>query len=842
MMKHMIRHTRSVKSMLSALGLVIGLGVALSAAPTKAQDLAFPDSGSTEQMLADQLMAMAQSSYGRTQAPRPDQIERTRILLDMATDLAPDDVGLWEFRISMAAGIEDQQMLIDSLRNYLRLAPDDDAAQLQLIQARLSSIESIDEYLAALERMLRSEGAVQLSAPLRSRLSTIAAQVAQEIGDERRAGAWLGYAIKLDPANPDAAAMMYQLTLDREGSPRQQGAALVGMLKASPVDPTVRAALANLLMQEGVYGQALDQFDVAMELVDIQSRFELLTQYALCLIAAGRGDEVQPLLLELQLFMKQLADAQNPDLVVDEDAEPEPPSLDDLPPLPPTLEFARLILLYETNPVAAEESFKRLQESSGATEDLEQRQNLIKQLIWIAAVFNQDPAWVKHRVSLLEDQDEVGRLAVGWLALREGEHDSARRIFEALGGEDMFARLGLASMPGLDDEQRATLYQQMIWDNPGSMASVVAAHRLHQMGKTIVPTSQGIPLRVLVDDIPRQLWTPALTVSPWVRLSLRVSPGSFGYLQPMIGEVTLMNATRFPLSVGPNSAVQPLLMVSNLPSLRNEPMGQLQPTFFHLGRRLTLQPGERIQAEIRLDRFDLGQLTALYPTEPISFSTTAILDPRPMPNGAVVPGPLGALRNAGSLLARGTPATPSNLQLWIKDVDATDDATRALAIARLLVVARQPAESTEALDLRARVSDTIGQRYPSFNRLLKAWTVRFMLPDEEGNPVSQRVIDLAGRSDDPLVRIVYLVMKADSATSPALTDAIRHDDPTIRAFATAMKTGFEEDAKLLAEQQGEADTQTDPLIADPLEGLFGPSETPPPTQQPGADDDAPWLP
>ena len=53
-----------------------------------------------------------------------------------------------------------------------------------------------------------------------------------------------------------------------------------------------------------------------------------------------------------------MSDAQNPDLVVDEDEEPAPPSLDDLPPLPVTLEFSRLILMHKTNPVAATESFQ----------------------------------------------------------------------------------------------------------------------------------------------------------------------------------------------------------------------------------------------------------------------------------------------------------------------------------------------------------------------------------------------------------------------------------------------------------------------------------------------------
>ncbi|MEZ6189689.1 MAG: hypothetical protein R3C45_00180 [Phycisphaerales bacterium] len=823
----------------------LGLFLALWQPPrASAQEMGFSGSIGTDQMMADQLMAMAWMIFGRESEPRPDQLERARILLDMAVKLAPDDEGMWQLRASLARTSEDQGMLIDSLNNYLRLEPNDDAAQLELIKASLSRVEAMDDYLAAVERMLRSERAEELTPALRSRLATLAAQVAQETGDPKRSAAWLAYAIKLDEANPDAARMMYQLAIDREGTPRQVGAALIGLLKASPVDASVRLALANHQMKEAIYDHAVAQFNVAMNLVDMQTRLEMLTQYTLCLIASGREDEVPPLLLELQMLLKQMADAQNPDLQFENEGEQKAPSLDDLPPLPTTLEFARLILMHDTNPVAAKESFQRLRDSAAAIEDSQEQQDSLEQLAWVGAVFNQDADWVQKRIDLMGPDNEHGKLASGWLALRRGETENAKAIFESLGPDNMFARLGLAELPGLSEKQKADAYQQIVWDDSTSMGAVVAARRLNKMGKIISPTGDGVPLRVLIDNLPQQLWTPALTVSPWVRLNVTVSPGSFGYLQPMKAHVTVRNATRMPLSVGQGGAIQNALMVMCAPSIRNEPLGRLQPTFFNMGRRLTLQPGASIQADIRLDRFDLGQLAAVYPTATVTYSATTMLDPRPLANGGIVTGPLGAQTSIGSLQARGTPATPSNLQLWMKDLDGTDPAVRATAIARLLVIARQPAEGVEMVDLRDRVRDLISQRYPDFNSVLQAWTVRFMLPDDEGQPVAQRVIDLAQRSDDPMVRIVYLVMNAKEPTAPALNDAVRHDDPTIRAFAQAMKTGLEEDAKRAAEAEaGHSpddghghDAQPANDSADPFApGALQPGETPVTT-------DSPWLP
>jgi len=799
------------------------------------QDLSFGEHQSTEQLMADQLVAMAWRAFGQVQEPRPDHLTRAKILLDMASKLNPHDEDMWELNASLARTMEDQPMLVESLRNLLRFRNHDDAAQLELIKAMLSSKESLDDYLESLERMLNAERASQLSSSLRSRLGTLAAQAAQEIGDTKRATDWLAYAVKLDPVNPDAAQMTYQLTVDRGGSVRQQGAAMVGLLNASPVDLSVRAGLADLLMKQGVYSQAAEQFKVAISLSDAQARFSLLPPYAMCLIASGQEDMVPSLLLEIQYFLKQVADSQNPDrdLAVDPLVEPEAQAL---PPLPYMLEFTRLILMDGRNEIAAKESFSRMREGAAWMEDDEQKQAALSELVWIGAVFKQDVQWVNQRIESLPADDVKVKLARGWLALHEGDTESAGTLFRELGPEDVFARLGLASMPGLDDEQRAQAYQEVVWADPGSMGAIVAALKLQQMGEEVAATGEGVSLRVLMDNQPKQLWTPALTVSPWVRMKMRVSPGRFDYLQPMNAQVTIRNNTRLPLSVGAGGAVQPVLMVIISPSIRSEPLGQLQPTFFNMGRRLTLEPGESIQADIRLDRFDLGQLTTMYPTTTVTFQATAMLDPKPLPNGGIIPGPLGASHGVGSLQARGLPATPGNIQLWVSDLDGTDPAVRATAISRLLTIARQPAEGIEANDMRSKIDELISQRYPTFNSLLKAWTIRFMLDDQDGEPVSRRVIELAERSDDPMVRVVYMVTQVDSPTSPALTDAIRHENPIIRDFAEALKTGLTLDEQRRQEQEQEQAAGSDSLTtpSDP----FG-SQTQP-DLSPSLDD--PWMP
>jgi len=822
----MLRHSR--KHPLITFGLCVLMAFVTQVSAQ--QNLSFGERQSTEQLMADQLVAMAWRAFGQEQEARPDQLARAKILLDMASKLNPDDEGVWELKASLARSMQDQPMLIESLRHILRIRPRDDSAQLELIKAKLSSVEALDDYLGSLEKLLRAEGSSRLSAALRSRLGTLAAQAAQEIGDSDRASAWLSYALKLDPVNPEAARMIYQLTLDRGGSPRQQGAALVGLLKASPVDLSVRVALAELLMEQGVYSQAAEQYKVAIDLSDFSTRFSLLPPYVMCLIASGQEDKVPPLLLEVQYTIKQMSDAQNPDQdkAVDSSAEPQ---VQALPPLPNTLEFTRLILMHERNAIATREAFQRMRQAADMAEDDEQKQLALIELVWIGAAFKQDLEWVRQRVELLPEDDEKVKLARGWLALHDGNPETAGTLFEELGPEDMFARLGLASLPQVDDEQRAQAYQEIIWADSRSVGAIVSALRLHQQGKEVYPTGEGVPLRVLVDNLRRQLWTPALTVSPWVRMKMRVSPGRFDYLQPMKAQVTIRNNTRLPLSVGQGGAVQPILMVVTSPSVHTEPLGQLQPTFFNMGRRLTLDPGASIQADIRLDRFDLGQLTAMYPTATVTFQASALLDPRPMPNGAIAPGPLGAKHGVGSLQARGLPATTSNLQLWISELDGTDPAVRAVAIARLLVIARQPGEGIEAGETRRKISELISQRYPTFNSLLKAWTIRFMLPDQDGEPVSRRVVDLAQRSDDPMVRIVYLVTQTDSPSSAVLTDAIRHENPIIRDFAEALKEGLELDEKRRQEQE-QGGAQTQPEDPSPPQGLPNPS--------PSLDD--PWVP
>jgi len=105
---------------------------------------------------------------------------------------------------------------------------------------------------------------------------------------------------------------------------------------------------------------------------------------------------------------------------------------------------------------------------------------------------------------------------------------------------------------------------------------------------------------------------------------------------------------------------------------------------------------------------------------------------------------------------------------------------------------------------------------------------------------SRRVIDLAERSDDPLVRIVYMVTQVDDPSSAALTDAIRHDNSIISGFAEALKEGLalDEQRRQEIERQQEQEQGSDPFAAPPAEDPFKLDDLP--EMPPSLDD--PWLP
>ena len=91
----------------------------------------------------------------------------------------------------------------------------------------------------------------------------------------------------------------------------------------------------------------------------------------------------------------------------------------------------------------------------------------------------------------------------------------------------------------------------------------------------------------------------------------------------------------------------------------------------------------------------------------------------------------------------------------------------------------------------SQIGEAINQRFVQSDPVEQAWSVLFLPQSDEGRRLFAPAFDLAQRSDDPLVRVVYLSIHVGDPEATALTDAMGHSDQRISEYAVALKTAFD---------------------------------------------------
>ncbi|MEX0654220.1 MAG: hypothetical protein WD534_18430 [Phycisphaeraceae bacterium] len=755
-------------------------------------------------LLADQFVMMMSEALAGQRSPRPDQFQRAQILIDEALRLRDDDAELWRLRAELADRMDEPRVQREALGRYLRLRPDDDAVQLDLLLAGLRELQTLDDRLARLEAILRAGSAQRLSRPLRSRLATHAAIAAEELGDQQRFSHWLGEAIELDPANPQAAELIYALVRRNNGHGQGNGVAigtaLVNLVKAAPADPIARIRLARWLTEQAAYSLAERQFNTALILAGGPLPPETYTDWAVAL--AGYGDTTSA---------RQLID----DVLPRREGEPEagdrrrrgvPIDAEAYPHLRLGLEVLRLALL-DDQPTAAAASFDRIRtmidEALAGAEEEDQLDWLGDGqthttaaggrllLAWVAAVFNQQlddvPGWLAEA----EDDDPLVRRARGWVHVHRGEARAAAEQFQPIVDTDPLAALGVARLREAGSREQAEDLQRIVHRDAAGLAGLLASRMLMDQGRDLRRTSAGGSVAAYMERAPMHLWRPALTVSPWITMHLRAAPTRVNYLEPLYATVELRNTSRMPMPVAAGQGSPDRAMLAPTPSIGGEPLPRPAPTIVDLRRRLTLAPGETMSVTVRLDRSSLGPILTEDPTRSLSVNVLGVLGPRPGRGGGVVAEPVGGVDVVRALAIQGAPVTDERLDDWLGLLDSNNPVERMRTIARLLGIIDRLPEALDTRENRQRIADAINRRFPDMDPIRQAWTIRFLTGSERSRELFGRVFDAADRSDAPLVRLAYLATHLDGSPSPALNAAMRHDDATLRQFARALRDGAE---------------------------------------------------
>ncbi|MCG8403104.1 MAG: hypothetical protein MJA84_16155, partial [Firmicutes bacterium] len=134
------------------------------------------------------------------------------------------------------------------------------------------------------------------------------------------------------------------------------------------------------------------------------------------------------------------------------------------------------------------------------------------------------------------------------------------------------------------------------------------------------------------------------------------------------------------------------------------------------------------------------------------------------------------------------------------------------SIARLVRV--NPESLGDQLDMETvnTIVDTVQTKYVDFDPVRQAWTIMF-LPNRVSAPESAArfndVFELALRSDDPMVRLAYLITHVVEPTDAAITDAIRHENEVISAFGRAWRTALQQRKEAMEQAERDAAAEGD---------------------------------
>ena len=743
-----------------------------------------------EAMVADMLArrSLAAVATPDGQPVTEAQQQAAGAMLDQAVKLRPNDAELWRLRAYQARSTGEADRYADALTRYVELRPGDDAARLDLVLQQVERGDTIDGRLAQLENVLDrgvGPGGTALTDPLRSRLASLAAVYADQLGEDAKFGRYLKMAVKADPANGEAAELTYRLAMDRGARPLLVAAASLGLVRAKPLDPASRLRLALALQGVGLYGSSEQQFALAAKLSPPGTLpTDAYAAWVRSLIAAGRDDAAKELLTGLE----QLYAPPPPPPGADGGAADAAAAGEERPTgaggLPVEFELYRRVLLGDSEEGAAalDRAMAQLRQKAEAGDA-----DAALDLAWVLALFDGD---IEAVSGLLKDQpqdDPRYARATGFVYLRDGAERWARASFERVAEVDAVAAYGLATMKGVDGAGRARFFGEVVQQSPTSFGGLLAARALHDMDRSVTPGGDAQAITAAMNRLPPTLWRLDIERNPWTGVRARFAATRNDYLAPIRAALTLVNTSGLPLTVAADGSIRPTAVIDLAAFSGGSPLGRLPAIVVDLGRTLTLQPGERLEVPVRVDRSIFGLVLATELANTITYNASIVLDPRVMPNGATASGPLGGFDTARSLQAVIEPPTAPAVERWIESTTGEDTIERFRALARLASLGDGFSDTELDRGLVRQAEAAVNTAYQAGDDLERAWVLLLLNAEDTDRSPFRPMLDEAKRSDDDLVRMAYLVGVVDDPADAALASAVRDGSPTVSRFAEAWR-------------------------------------------------------
>jgi tetratricopeptide (TPR) repeat protein len=621
--------------------------------------------------LAERLTSMA-TGLLRSQQPSNAVWRYATALLQASVRLAPNEPRYQRFLIEAAGNAGDKELVLKTLESYRKIAPEDQWAQTQLIDAYLERMQAADARVDYLKKIVES---AQIPAPVRSFAAMrLAAGYMDRMQDQEAAQAVMA-ALQLNFLNLDALRIRAQ-NAQQPGQPAERLAALLAMLQSNPAQPPVVVGVARELADVGLVQRSLEWFKQSLEL---QARMgqtpsgDVAVDYACELFISGEGraaaaiadqatklnpDDLNAWLLKLtlarsaenkELLATSMRQAQN--ALVNRlatirqqagdkaattrpiDAEGEPPPIDP---------EADLKFIAENKP-----------ELAGAYA------TVASGMAWLKIYFAEQPAqaapFVKAVASVMGESNELVARLQGWSFLVAGNTADATAKLSAVADKDPVAALGMIRMAKPDAAGQAASTNEIRKLLQGAPSRLTGACIMEGLGKRalkVTPTPAAGDVEKVLADFPKD-WMKILD-QPQLYYSLRVDPVagrvSVPVGEPMLVQISVANVSEYPLTMGPEGIIHPDIW---LHAQTRGVQQQFYPNeaFARLAGPIVLAPKQSITQIVRLDQAQLLSTLERFPTANFNVGAIAMTNPTTI-RGQVDHGPAGMQVQIAKMMER----------------------------------------------------------------------------------------------------------------------------------------------------------------------------------------------
>ena len=245
-------------------------------------------------------------------------LECSKELLELSTELAPENPFIWRVALDLATTMEDgdpaaAELASTALRRLNQLDPSNELVRLRVLLDAIEKRQTAEARIEAYRSLLEPDAIARIGDVVASRIAFDHAVLLRRTGDIEGFERELLRAIDLDPAFPDAIELAAGYFRMRAPTRAIEAQALRMAVIANPLRTPAALGLASLCLESGAYSVAADILKIEARVLDMPRPDPVLdavlTDLCVALWGAGRTAEAfEEIALRQQALDQSLLD------------------------------------------------------------------------------------------------------------------------------------------------------------------------------------------------------------------------------------------------------------------------------------------------------------------------------------------------------------------------------------------------------------------------------------------------------------------------------------------------------------------------------------------------------